>query len=352
MLPISVCIITKNEADKMEAFLSKLRPYDWEIIVLDTGSTDSTREIACQYADIVSDFTWVNDFSAARNASIALANREYILILDCDEFITEIDINEIMRLAKQFPDSAGCIKRENHFINVLGIDTIETEYIERFFRKDCYQYELTIHEQLVRTDNTSYERYKLPLTVNHTGYLLTKEAAKEKIKRNRELLIIELRSKPNDPYLLYQIGQCYNMEDDYENAYSYYRKAILSNLDPRLEYMHMLVIAYGNTLLQTNRLSEAELLLQIYDAFAITADFYCLIGNLYLRKNEPLKAMMEFLHASQAEQFFIEDTKTNIPFYKMGYINELLGDSDSAVMHYKRCKNYEPALARLAILEQ
>lgn len=352
MLPISVCIIAKNEADKMEAFLSKLRPYDWEIIVLDTGSTDSTREIACRYADIVSDFTWINDFSAARNVSFALATREYILVLDCDEFITEVDMDELMHQLEQNPNSAGCIKRENHFINSQGLDTIETEYIERLFRKDDYHYEQTIHEQLVRIDKTPYESYPLPLTVNHTGYLLSKEAMDEKVKRNLDLLKKELRTKPNDPYLLYQIGQCYNMQDDYENAYVYYRKAILSNLDPRLEYMHKLIIAYGNTLLQTNRLEEAELLLQIQDAFAITSDFYCLIGNLYLHKNEPLKAMLEFIHASQAEQFFLKDTKTNIPSYKMGYINELLGDRSSAIMHYKKCKNYAPATERLLMLEQ
>ncbi|MBQ8591887.1 MAG: glycosyltransferase [Lachnospiraceae bacterium] len=347
MLPISVCIIAKNEADKIEEFLSKLRPYDWEIIVLDTGSTDKTKEIAAKYADIISDFVWCNDFSAARNASIALANREYILILDCDEFIKELDVEELLRLIHMHPHKAGCIMRENHFTDADGLDCVETEYIERLFPKAEYHYEQTIHEQLVRNDQTEYERYQVPLIVNHTGYLLTEEEMLAKVKRNMDLLQEELSRDKDNPYLLYQIGQCYNMLDDHENAYQYYRKAILSNLDPRLTYMHSLVIAYGSKLLETNRLDEAELLLQIYDAFAVTADFFCLIGEYYMQKNDALKAMLEFLRASQAEQFFIEDNKINVPFYKMGYINEVLGDKEAAVMHYKRCTNYPPAIKRL-----
>ena len=84
-LPISVCIIAKNEQKYIENCLKALRRYSWEIIVVDTGSTDDTRQIATRYADKVYDFTWIDDFSAARNFAAAQASNNWILVLDCDE---------------------------------------------------------------------------------------------------------------------------------------------------------------------------------------------------------------------------------------------------------------------------
>ena len=83
-VPISVCIIAKNEEKYIEECLRKLKPYGFEIVVADTGSTDATKEIASRYADKVVDFTWINDFSAARNFCAKQASNNWILALDCD----------------------------------------------------------------------------------------------------------------------------------------------------------------------------------------------------------------------------------------------------------------------------
>ena len=77
--PISVCMIAKNEEKHIEKCLAAIRSHaagsvELEIIVVDTGSTDRTKEIAARYADKVLDFVWVNDFSAARNYSISQAS--------------------------------------------------------------------------------------------------------------------------------------------------------------------------------------------------------------------------------------------------------------------------------------
>ena len=84
-VPISVCIIAKNEEKYIEECLRKLKPYGFEIVVADTGSTDATKELASRYADKVVDFTWINDFSAARNFCAKQASNNWILALDCDE---------------------------------------------------------------------------------------------------------------------------------------------------------------------------------------------------------------------------------------------------------------------------
>ena len=84
ILDISVCIITKNEADKLEKCLLSLKKYNLEIVVVDTGSTDNTPAIIDKYADVSGSYKWCDDFSKARNYSISLAGNDWILVLDSD----------------------------------------------------------------------------------------------------------------------------------------------------------------------------------------------------------------------------------------------------------------------------
>lgn len=88
MVKISLCMIVKDEEEVLERCLNQVKGLVDEIIILDTGSQDSTREIACRYADRVEDFVWQKDFAAARNASFALAKGDYCMWLDADDVIT------------------------------------------------------------------------------------------------------------------------------------------------------------------------------------------------------------------------------------------------------------------------
>ena len=82
MVTVSLCLIVKNEADRLDNCLKSVAEAVDEIIIVDTGSTDETKEIARRYTDKVYDFTWCDDFSAARNESFRHATKDYILWLD------------------------------------------------------------------------------------------------------------------------------------------------------------------------------------------------------------------------------------------------------------------------------
>lgn len=349
MTPISVCIITKNEADKMEEFLQKLRPYDWEIVVVDTGSTDGTREIAEKYADVLADFPWIHDFSAARNFSIAQAKNDYILVMDCDEFIDNIDLPKILSLIEEHPLQIGAVALRNHFLS-NETDTVFVNYAERLFHRTYFHYINPIHEQLVAFDGSPYSVYQLPLTADHSGYLLNDEKKQAKAKRDNDLLIMELEKDPHNQYVLFQIGQSYNFIHDSENAYQYYKRAMALPLDNNSEYHHTMVIAYGYSMLYTNRLEDAMEILNLYDSFGISADFHCLCGDIYMRNNYPLKAMLEYIKATSCEVTMIEGTNSVIPIYNIAYINELLGDYEHALLHYKRCGDFPMALKKIEML--
>ncbi len=98
MVTISVCMIVKNEEAVLARCLTSLQGIADEIIIVDTGSTDKTKEIAKNYTKHIYDFAWVNDFSAARNFAFSKATKEYIYSADADEVLEEIDRKKFLQL--------------------------------------------------------------------------------------------------------------------------------------------------------------------------------------------------------------------------------------------------------------
>lgn len=353
MLPISVCIITKNEEQNIENCLKPLRAYDWEIIVIDTGSNDRTKEIATKYADKVLDYTWTQDFSAARNFSIAQASYDTILVIDSDEFLLEIDIDTILTLIAKNPSQIGLLSRENHY-QMNGTDSVYVDLVERLFSRKYYHYQGIIHEQVVPKEPTkhSYGTYQIPLILNHSGYNGSEEALLEKAQRNIALLEKDLEIHPDNPYTYFQLGQSYNLIHDDENACYYYGKGLAYDVDPTAEYVQMMVIGYGYALLHLNRAEEALGLSGVYDAFATSADFITLMGLIYLRNNQYMKAMLEFVKALSCKNVHVVGANSFIPSYNIGLINEMMGDKEMALVHYRRCGDFPMALEKIKELSK
>ena len=98
MVTISVCMIVKNEEAVLSRCLNSLRGIADEIIIVDTGSTDKTKEIASNYTNQIYDFPWVNDFSVARNFAFSKATKDYIYSVDADEVLEELDRKKFLQL--------------------------------------------------------------------------------------------------------------------------------------------------------------------------------------------------------------------------------------------------------------
>lgn len=350
MIPISICVIAKNEEKHMPAFLSAIQksfgPYPYELVIVDTGSTDETVTIASRYTDRIFHFDWIGDFSAARNFSLSCASHDWILVLDCDEYITDVDLNGFSAMISQYPHAVGMLTRKNHY-EMNGTDSLYTDQVERFFCRKEYHYESIIHEQVCALNGEPYERVAIPLTVDHCGYCGTPEELQKKVDRNNTLLLKMLSETPDDPYLYFQLGQSYNMLHDDEKACYYYGKGLEYDVDPHTEYVQMMVIGYGYALLHLGRFEYALQFRNIYDEFATTADFVCLMGLIYLRNGMIVQAMTEFLKATSFDSARTEGANTYIPTYNMACVNEVLGDLDNAVKLYKKCGNFKPAKDRL-----
>ena len=124
MTPISICIIAKNEEKYIEQCLRHLIKYGVEIIVADTGSTDQTKEIAAKYTKNVYDFEWIDDFSAARNFAASKASNNWILAIDCDEYIKDIDINLYNNVSK-------ILKYHTDIRHIRGGESTKKRYIKK-----------------------------------------------------------------------------------------------------------------------------------------------------------------------------------------------------------------------------
>ena len=350
MHPISVCIIAKNEEKRIEKCLASIKPYGFEIVVVDTGSTDRTKEIASRYADKVLDFVWCDDFSAARNFSLREAGNNWIFMLDCDEWIETIDVEELNYFRKHHSDSVGAISRKNLVTQNGQLVLNNTDHTERFFNKKLYHYTGIIHEQLEPIRGKEFPCLLLHTTIGHTGYDMTPDEQIAKGKRNLSLLHKQLEREPDNPYVYYQLGKGYEIVEDYESACEYYDKGLSFDLDPSLAYVQSMVISYGNSLLRTGQAQTALGFEQIYDEFADTADFVYLMGRIYLANEMYPQAIEQFHKATTFETCKFHGANSFLCYYHIALICEKVGDTDNSLAYYRMCGDYPPAVNKLTQL--
>ncbi|GAB6926140.1 glycosyltransferase [Paenibacillus sp. JCM 10914] len=109
MITISLCMIVKNEERVINRCLSTIASLVDEIIIVDTGSTDRTKSIVQTYTDSIYDFTWIDDFAAARNYAFSKATKEYILWLDADDVLLESDQHKLSELKESLPSDIDSV---------------------------------------------------------------------------------------------------------------------------------------------------------------------------------------------------------------------------------------------------
>lgn len=362
MLPVSVCIIVKNEELHIEECCRCLLPYGFEIVIVDTGSDDRTLELARKYTDHIYHFDWCDDFSAAKNYAMAKASHDWILSLDCDEYVEKIDQPALQAYMEQLPSCAGRILIRNRFTE-NGQTAFEQVRVSRFVDRRYFHFEGAVHEQLVPKPGCGRNAasnpiqsqkyvYSAPITVLHVGYDGTEEEMLNKCRRNITLLETELQVRGADPYLYFQLGQSYRRLHDYEKAILYFDSGLAMDVDPAMDYVQTMVESYGYTLLDLKRSQDALNLLGIYDEFAKRADFVFLMGLVYMNNGLFDKAIGEFQKATTMEEFAVDGVNSYKADYNIGVIYECAGYPREAQEAYLRCGDYGAAKARLQQLRQ
>ena len=205
---LSIGMIVKNEEKVLRRCLDSLKPLmeqiSCELIIADTGSTDSTVEIAKEYTDNVFHFEWINDFAAARNSTLEKAKGQWYMFIDADEYLDE-DIGEMVHFFK-IPELRSKYKTLEIMLRSYG-DDAKTDYVDgclvRFQRiddpNDPIYFVGSVHEGM-------WIRYPLgyfSTIIHHTGYVYSSQKQMQnKKERNLALMREEYKNNPNDLRML------------------------------------------------------------------------------------------------------------------------------------------------------
>jgi cytochrome P450/predicted O-linked N-acetylglucosamine transferase (SPINDLY family) len=207
---ISLCMIVKNEESNLTACLNSAAHLVDEIVVVDTGSTDNTKAVATSMGARVVDFTWSEDFAAARNESLRHARGKWIFYLDADE---RIDPDNQQRLRDLF---AG-LEDENTAYTMRQLSPAKTRTglaflvgMVRLFRNNPrLRWQYRIHEQILPAlMRCGTEIRQTEITIEHLGYQ-DADRLISKLERNLHLSRLEYAEHPDDPFILFNLGFVY-----------------------------------------------------------------------------------------------------------------------------------------------
>ena len=227
---ISLCMIVKNEEKFLSNCLKSIENFVNEIIIVDTGSTDKTIEIAKSFNSKLYYYEWDDNFSNARNFSIEKATMDWILVLDADETLSTINQKIISR------EINSKIKNVAYMLNTInesstGVDI--QSFVPRLFpnRKDIY-FENPIHEQITGSlEKINYNLVKSRAKINHVGYNSEKVDQDKKQDRNIKLLLKAYRKKKYW-YYAYQLGISYKIKGNAKLSKKYFIEAVKLNAMP------------------------------------------------------------------------------------------------------------------------
>ncbi len=164
MASLSLCMIVKNEEEVLERCLDCVKDITDEIIIVDTGSSDDTKNIAKRYTNHVYDFTWIDDFSAARNYSFSKATMDYIMWLDADDVIDEENQGKLKELIANLEQTIDMVYLRYDVAFDANDHPTLCYYRERIFkRSNEYKWEGEIHEVIPANGYSIYEE----ITITH-----------------------------------------------------------------------------------------------------------------------------------------------------------------------------------------
>ena len=228
-MKISACVIAKNEAENLPRWLASMRVFADEMIVVDTGSTDATVQIARAGGAQVLHFDWVNDFSAAKNFALDAASGDWVVFTDADEYFTEESAPRVRPLIEEYDRRAKIDGFIVHLVNIdmdTGALLGTTAKVQRIFRRAPHiRFVGSIHEHVENlSGDLGREMMMAPgLTLYHTGY--SPRIIKQKSRRDLELLLARRAKGERNKLDEYHLMDCYYSLEDYPHAAQYARAA-------------------------------------------------------------------------------------------------------------------------------
>ncbi|MBE5800161.1 MAG: glycosyltransferase [Clostridiales bacterium] len=335
-MELSLCMIVRNEEKNLERCLHSVRDAVDEIIILDTGSTDRTKEIAGRYTAHVHDYLWRDDFAHARNASLALATKPFIMWLDADDVIEPQQLKKLIALKEELSDGIDAVMLPYQYAFSTGGEPTLVFERERIVRRAAgFRFEGVVHEAMAVSGNV----IRADVAIRHTG-----EHGQSSNRRN--LSIYEtwisrgMQLAPRDQYYyareLRNAGEYARAIDAYD-AFLLMDGWAVNKQDARVER--------GECLKQLGRLAEAkQAFLSALEEGEPRAETLCALGESFLQEGQLHAAALWYRAAllcrmpTDLGTFVFPDAYGYIPLMQLCVILSRLGEEEEA------CRMNEQAL--------
>lgn len=301
---LSLCMIVKDEERYLPDCLASVRPFVDEIIIVDTGSTDRTVEMAKAAGAHVFHEEWRNDFAAARNTSLGYATGEWIVVLDADERLPADSGRRMRRLIGAADVVAYLVKLQCPTLGGSAVGTIPMKWPPRLFRNRVEaRYEGIVHECLLPSLRGKGRIVYSEVTLDHLGYLQSAEAMQAKATRNLRLLQHQVAQASADSLTWIQLAETYMALSQPDQAIAGYRHALTLFSRERAEAQWTIseataAVAYqqlGVLLLLREQPDEAiAALRQAVALWPALASAHLYLGQVYDHKQELATAIDHF----------------------------------------------------------
>ncbi len=352
---IALCMIVKNEEEHLPRALTSARPLVDQMVVVDTGSTDRTVEIAKSFGADVHFHEWEGDFSKARNISMGYADADWIFILDADEELVADDLKVIRQTIRDTDFRAISMS----VYNFSREKQMYTSFLPsvRLFRRDLgAYYDGIVHNQL--RFPTEEGVLRIPARLLHYGYGLSPEQMARKVERSRALLEKQLSDNFDNAFAHFNLAQLLRGSEEKPSPammdkviYHAGRAVDLTSPDERNERhihlmgLHQLCTAYFNKGDYEHAAECAHRALAHKPGYL---DAILSLGHVHSMDRQFDLAKKYYLEYLDRQRSYDEHGETDHvillhlrsrhnAYYGLGLIAEMQGDSAEAVGWYDRC---------------
>ncbi|MFN3166957.1 MAG: glycosyltransferase [Phycisphaeraceae bacterium] len=247
---VSLCMIARDNEDTIYDALASARPWVDEIVVIDTGSTDRTPEIASEFGARLERFEWCDDFASARNKSLDYASAQWLFWMDTDDILPEGSGRQLREALQQgYPDDVmGLIMQvhcpsnqdpgsQGRLSNVDAEDYTDAagkqasthdsamtvvDHVKVFRNNPNLRFEGRIHEQILPAIRRAGGRVVwTDCHVIHAGADHSPEGTRRKLERDLRILRQDIQERPKHPFVMFNLGMTLLHQNDYEEAKTY-----------------------------------------------------------------------------------------------------------------------------------
>jgi glycosyltransferase involved in cell wall biosynthesis len=345
MTKLSLCTIVKNEEASLPKCLESVKDLVDEIVILDTGSTDQTVEVAKKFGANVTNFTWCDDFAAARNEALKYVRGEWVLVLDADEVLNAKIVSQMQQ----------AMADENHLVvNLIRqeIGAAQSPYslTSRLFRnhpkiKFSHPYHALIDDSVIQLlkKEPYWKIVDLPsVAILHYGYQPEAIRSLDKSARARQAMEKFLAQHPHDPYTCSKLGGLYLQIGQEKEGIKLLKRGLKSN-QADAHVLYELHYHLANAYVRKQQLERAG---KHYQKAIKQPILPQLKLGAYNNLGSLLQAGNDLNNAEKVYQMALNiDPTFAIGYYNLGMVLKAKGSFQEAIAAYQQAIKYDPNYA-------